>query len=129
MENRKGFTLIELLIVVVIIGILAAIAIPKYGSVREKSFRSAMVSDLRNLAAVQEVYHSTNQTYSTDLSDLNAIVSSGITMTINEGTGQGWSATVSHAGIVAQQCGIYHGNAAATGGSPAVTAGVVACSF
>jgi prepilin-type N-terminal cleavage/methylation domain-containing protein len=49
MMNR-GFTLIELLIVVVIIGILATIAIPKFSSTREKSYMSAVRSDLRNLA-------------------------------------------------------------------------------
>ena len=55
--GKKGFTLIELLIVTVIIGILAAIAIPKYTEVREKGFRAAMMSDLRNLAHHQEIYH------------------------------------------------------------------------
>ncbi|MGI9627817.1 MAG: prepilin-type N-terminal cleavage/methylation domain-containing protein, partial [Longimicrobiales bacterium] len=45
MKDRRGFTLIELLIVVVIIGILAAIAIPKFSSTREKSFKAAMMSD------------------------------------------------------------------------------------
>lgn len=129
MNNRKGFTLIELLIVVVIIGILASIAIPKYGVTKERSFRSSMMADLRNLAAVQEIYHSENQSYSTNLGDLNAIVSDGITITIAEGSGTGWSATAAHSGIVGQQCGVYHGDAAAAGGSPAVVGGVIACSW
>ena len=57
--GRAGFTLIELLIVVVIIGILASIAIPKFGAVREKAFRAAMMSDLHNLANAQDMYHNT----------------------------------------------------------------------
>ena len=55
---RKGFTLIELLIVIVIIGILAAIAIPKFGKTREKAYFKAMQSDLRNMEAQQEIYYS-----------------------------------------------------------------------
>ena len=130
MKDRKGgFTLIELLIVVVIIGILAAIAIPKFSSTREKSFRAAMMSDLRSLAGLQEIYHSSNQTYSTNLTDLNVTYTDGVTLTVNEATGTGWAATAEHAGIVAQQCGVYHGDADPAGGSPGAAGGVIACTF
>ena len=61
--NRKGFTLIELLIVVVIIGILAAIAIPKFANTKEKAYLASMKSDLRNMATVQEGYFSDFQVY------------------------------------------------------------------
>src|SRR6266498_2970252 len=54
--NRKGFTLIELLIVVVIIGILAAIAIPKFANTKEKAYLASMKSDLRNLVTAEESY-------------------------------------------------------------------------
>ena len=59
-RQRKGFTLIELLIVVVIIGILAAIAIPKFANTKEKAYVAAMKSDLRNIATYEEQYASDN---------------------------------------------------------------------
>src|SRR6201990_2270100 len=60
MRNKKGFTLIELLIVVVIIGILAAIAIPKFANTKDKAYVAAMKSDLRNLATYEEQYAADN---------------------------------------------------------------------
>jgi len=62
-RNTKGFTLIELLIVVVIIGILAAIAIPQFASTKEKAFDAAAKSDLRNLMTAEEAYFSDFQAY------------------------------------------------------------------
>jgi prepilin-type N-terminal cleavage/methylation domain-containing protein len=59
-SNKKGFTLIELLIVVVIIGILAAIAIPKFANTKDKAYVAAMKSDLRNLATYEEQYAADN---------------------------------------------------------------------
>ena len=55
-NTRTGFTLIELLIVVVIIGVLAAIAIPKFANTKEKAYVASMKSDLRNLAVYEESY-------------------------------------------------------------------------
>jgi len=55
-QPRSGFTLVELLIVVVIIGILAAIAIPKFSNTKEKAYLAAMKADLRNLATYEESY-------------------------------------------------------------------------
>ncbi len=55
-NRKKGFTLIELLIVVVIIGILAAIAIPKFANTKEKAYVASMKADLRNLATYEESF-------------------------------------------------------------------------
>ena len=63
---RKGFTLIELLIVVVIIGILAAIAIPKFANTKSKAYIAAMKSDLRTLGTAEESYFSDSAKYATD---------------------------------------------------------------
>lgn len=54
--NDKGFTLIELMIVVAIIGILAAIAIPQFASYRQKAFNSAAQSDLKTMKTSLEGY-------------------------------------------------------------------------
>ncbi len=124
--NRKGFTLIELLIVVVIIGILAAIAIPKFQSVREKAFLASAKADLRNLANLQGVYYNDNYTYSTDASALGYNNSEGVFVTFVEATGTGWSASATHAGLPNESCAIYHGNAAAL--APANVESTVQCS-
>ncbi|MBW4055531.1 MAG: prepilin-type N-terminal cleavage/methylation domain-containing protein [Proteobacteria bacterium] len=63
LRSKKGFTLIELLIVVAIIGILAAIAIPQFSAYRIKAFNSAATSDLRNLKTAVEASFSDNQYY------------------------------------------------------------------
>jgi type IV pilus assembly protein PilA len=65
LRSRKGFTLIELLIVVAIIGILAAVAIPQFSSYRAKAYNSAAQSDLRNLKTAMESVFADQQSYPT----------------------------------------------------------------
>lgn len=62
-KNSRGFTLIELLIVVAIIGILAAIAIPQFSSYRAKAYNSAAQSDLKNMKTALEAFYADNQQY------------------------------------------------------------------
>ena len=95
MSNRKGFTLIELLIVVVIIGILAAIAIPRFASTKEKAFDSAAKSDLRNAMSAQEAYFADNQTYAAALSSLSITTSTGISLG-GGGSAGGYNMTSKH---------------------------------
>ena len=130
LKVRKGFTLIELLIVVVIIGILAAIAIPKFSKTREKAYFSAMKSDLKNLMSSEEIYYSShNYAYAPAVStaELDFAASQGVTVTISGAANTGWQAFATHAALDAttQNCGVYYGSAAAK--APAVTPGVVTC--
>ncbi|MDY0262690.1 type II secretion system protein [Syntrophotalea acetylenica] len=62
-KSQKGFTLIELLIVVAIIGILAAIAIPQFAAYRQKAFDSAAQSDNRTMRTELEGYYTDNFHY------------------------------------------------------------------
>jgi prepilin-type N-terminal cleavage/methylation domain-containing protein len=130
LKKRDGFTLIELLIVIVIIGILAAIAIPKFGKTREKAYFKAMMSDLRNIQSQQEVYYSNpanNYSYAsttTNLTDFNP--SQGVTVNISAGNATGWSASASHQALAGTQtCAVFFGSAAAL--PPASTPGIVTC--
>ena len=124
LRNSRGFTLIELLIVVVIIGILAAIAIPKFANTKEKAYVSAMKSDLRNLAAAEEAYFADNLQYTTSVVAVDVNISQSVTLSIPVGTAQGWRATAAHTGT-SMDCELYYGTV--SGESTANQEGVVQC--
>ena len=127
MRNRAGFTLIELLIVVVIIGLLAAIALPKFGYTKQKAFTSAMKSDLRNLATAQESYWNDNAAYYSGPLPAAPLIyspSPGTTMTINVANTTGWAATATHINT-AVICALYSGPVAPP--SPATVEGQITC--
>ena len=150
MQNRKGFTLIELLIVVVIIGILAAIAIPKFANTKEKAVVASMKSDLRNLVTAQEAFFSDNQDYAgggpyigdgTVYNQANGLAGAGTlaftpskdnTVTVTYVDAAGWSATANNPAVpatsVPNQCGVYVGPAANSPNAAVVIAeGAPAC--
>jgi type IV pilus assembly protein PilA len=130
--NRKGFTLIELLIVVVIIGILAAIAIPKFANTKQKAYVASMKSDLRNLVTAEEAYFADSVKYSTTVSCTNPPVAGRVSwcatvgntlgaVTIGTGTQAGWTSSITNLNTTTS-CAIYIGAitpaAPATGASP-----------
>ena len=114
---KKGFTLIELLIVVVIIGILAAIAIPKFASTKQKAYTASMKTDLRNLVTAQEAYFSDNTTYASTTAALSTSfhVSAGNSVAPPAASPTGWSTTVTNSYVPSTAsghiCGVWVGGA------------------
>lgn len=122
---RTGFTLIELLIVVVLIGILAAIAIPKFQNTKGKAYAASIKSDMKNLTSKQEDYFYFRETYATTLAQLNFASTNGVTITIVEADGRGWSATATHPAAFPLTCAVFYGDAAPL--DPATTEGMIEC--
>jgi len=87
-KNEKGFTLIELMIVVAIIGILAAIAIPQFSNYRTKAFNSAAISDLHTARLAEEAVFADYQEYGSTVATNVGAVIAGVALTAN-----GWIAT------------------------------------
>jgi len=126
-RSEAGFTLIELLIVVVIIGLLAVIAIPKFSNTKERAIVSQMRSDLRNMVTAQESYITDALTYyggpipdpalAYGPSGNNIVTLSGVTNT-------GWAAVASTPSS-SRTCAIFIGTAAPP--APATDEGLVAC--
>ena len=125
MSSRRGFTLIELLIVVVIIGILAAIAVPKFNSTKGKAHAAALKGDLHNLSTAEESYFYTWATYTADTAQLNWKGSTGSSLTIVSATQGGWSATATHPLSYPLTCAMFQGNVSAV--APATVEGVITC--
>ena len=120
--NRKGFTLIELLIVVVIIGILAAIAIPKFANTKEKAYIASIKSDLRNLVTAEEAYFADSVKYTTALGTAFAVTSGNGTPSIAL-TANGWTATITNANTT-KTCAIFIGTSSV---APATKEGEPKC--
>lgn len=108
-QGQKGFTLIELMIVIAIIGILAAIAIPNFISYRKRSYDSAAQSDLKNFMTAQEAYFVDYEKYadfesttgnattkSVSLGSTDAYISKGVTIDCSAAAEDSYTMTAYH---------------------------------
>lgn len=132
--GRRGFTLVELLVTVVILGVLASLAIPKYMQSKGKAQQKVALTDLRNLATAEDAFFADNNRYASDADivpttpatpDPTKMVfqwSSGNSGGAVTGTTTSWHATVTSG--AARACAIYYNESPA---APASSDGVPAC--
>jgi type IV pilus assembly protein PilA len=131
---RRGFTLIELLIVVLIIGVLATVAVPKFRKSRDRAHVAAMKSDLRRLVTEQEAYMADNLgaprpagVATITAPHMGYAPSRDVTVTFDPPAGPFWSATAVHDRVPGTVCGVFMANVPPGGGNPATASGSPAC--
>jgi type IV pilus assembly protein PilA len=131
MRETRGFTLVELLVVILIVGILASIAIPKYATVKERAYLTAVKTDLKNLEISEEAYAAANagsyfsHTYTTPSDSTNTFgASQNVNIVATASGAAGWSATATHRSAPGHTCAIFVGTAPV---APAVFTGAPAC--
>ena len=124
-RRRSGFSLIELFVVLVVIGILVGLAVPRMHGFKHQFYLTTMISDLRNLAATEEGYWSSVDSYTSDLNALRFNLTPGVWVTFVQADSTGWSATATHDGDTSH-CAIYYGNAPPL--PPATVKNYIGCS-
>lgn len=114
MSRRRGFTFIELLVVMVLIGALSSMAVPRFREFKERGFIATMQSDLGNLRIAQESYWSEHQRYATDTAALELRVTTHVAISItSQDVGGGYTAIATHSDVPGRQCQTAMGREAA----------------
>ncbi len=105
MTKRTGFTFVELMVVVLFIGALSSMAVPRFREYKTRAFMSAMESDLGNLRIAQESHWAEHQRYATDTAALEMRLTSQVNLTItSKDLLGGYTAVVTHANVPGHQC-------------------------
>jgi prepilin-type N-terminal cleavage/methylation domain-containing protein len=111
--RRAGFTFIEMLVVLVVFGILASIAMPRYRNYKEKAYLTVLRSDLGNLRIAEEAFWAEHMRYSTALPALDFKPTSNVNLTVRAPNPvTGYAAVARHASLPNKFCQVIVGRAA-----------------
>lgn len=121
MTRRKGFTFAELLVAMVLLGLLAGMAVPRYRLYKERAYVAAMRTDLGNLRIAQESFWAENMRYSTDTTELEFRKTTDVELKLSSlDILSGYRATASHANYPDVKCSTATGKDAGSQESGAI---------
>lgn len=124
MNRRKGFTFLELLVVMLFIGALSAMAVPRFREFKTRAIMAAMQSDLGNLRIAEESYWAEHQRYATDTSALELRISANVAIAITSAdVSGGYTAVATHSSVPGRQCQTAMGAEAAPREPGSITCG------
>jgi prepilin-type N-terminal cleavage/methylation domain-containing protein len=123
-RKRRGFTFIEMLMVMILLGMLSAIAVPRLRLFKERAYLATMRTDLGHLRIAEEAYFAEHQRYGTDTTSLDAHASSHVHVALSSVDPiSGYSAIATHDLLPGQQCATYSGKDAGNGPSGTILCG------
>lgn len=124
MNRRKGFTFVELLVVMLLIGALSSLAVPRFREYKTRALIAAMQSDLANLKIAEEEYWAEHLKYATDTAHLEFRLTAQVTIVItSQNVNGGYTATATHVNVPGYQCQMAMGPEAAPREQGAVVCG------
>jgi type IV pilus assembly protein PilA len=127
MTNRKGFTFVELLVVMIFVGALSSVAVPRFREYKTRAFISAMQSDLGNLRIAQEAHWAENERYATDTTALEFRRTTNVFLHItSKDVLGGYTAVATHADVPGRQCLTAMGPEASPLEAGAISCGIAA---
>jgi prepilin-type N-terminal cleavage/methylation domain-containing protein len=114
MKIRKGFTFVEMLVVMIVLGALSGIAVPRIRDYKERAYVAAMQTDLGNLKIAQESYWSEHLQYATDTTSLEFRLTHNVVISItSKDVAGGYTAVATHLNLPGRQCATAMGPEAA----------------
>jgi prepilin-type N-terminal cleavage/methylation domain-containing protein len=114
-RRRRGFTFVEILVAMLVLGMLSAIAVPRFRLYKEKAYVAAMKTDVGNIRIAQEEYYSLHQQYSTDTSAIGFRGTSNVRIALTSvDLMAGYTAVATHLNLLGQECVTKVGREAAT---------------